>query len=84
MWTLDDSGTLLVWGPDDDGTPNLNSNPHQAYRVPKGHTFSMVVGEELWHATGKETRVFLPTTDGKQQFQVIKIYSTLLSIIFPR
>jgi hypothetical protein len=31
----------------------------------------MVVGDELWHATGKEIRVFLPTLEGRTQFQVL-------------
>jgi len=71
LWTLDDAGTLHVWGPDDRYVPNLSLGPTQTYRVPKGHTFSMVVGDELWHATGKELRVFQPTLDGQTQFQVI-------------
>lgn len=71
LWSLDDNGTLNVWGPGADGTPSLEGGPHQTYRVPKGHTFSMVVGDELWHATGKEIRVFLPTVDSREQFQVL-------------
>ncbi|KAI1864190.1 hypothetical protein JX265_008561 [Neoarthrinium moseri] len=71
MWTLDDTGSLFVWGPDSDGLPNLNNNPHQAYRLPRGHTFSMLVGSEIWHATGKEIRVFAPTLDGRTQVQVL-------------
>ncbi|AEO56829.1 hypothetical protein MYCTH_2302198 [Thermothelomyces thermophilus ATCC 42464] len=71
LWTLDESGTLHVWGPDERGVPNLSVGPAQSFRVPRGHTFSMVVGDELWHATGKEIRVFLPTLDGRTQFQVL-------------
>lgn len=71
MWTLDDGGTLHVWGPDEEGVPNLDVNPHQTYRLPKGHTFSMIVGDELWHATGKEVRVFTPTSGGRNQLQVL-------------
>lgn len=71
LWTLDEAGTLHVWGPSSDGTPDLTGHPHQSYRVPKGHTFSMIVGDELWHATGKEMRVFQPTLDGKAPFQVL-------------
>jgi hypothetical protein len=71
LWTLDDGGALLVWGPDETGIPSLTSNPHQTFRLPRGHTFSMVVGDELWHATGKEIRVFKPTTNGQEQFQVL-------------
>ncbi|KAI1103065.1 DNase I-like protein [Jackrogersella minutella] len=71
MWTLDEGGTLHVWGPDSDGAPNLSLNPHQTYRLPKGHTFSMVVGEDLWHAAGKEIRIFTPTAGGRNQLQVL-------------
>ena len=52
LWSLDESGTLHIWGPDESGVPNLANGPHQTFRVPKGHVFSMVVGDELWHAVG--------------------------------
>ncbi|KAK5627335.1 hypothetical protein RRF57_003050 [Xylaria bambusicola] len=71
MWTLDEGGTLHVWGPDADGIPNLSTGPRQTYRLAKGHTFSIIVGEELWYATGKEIRIFAPTVDGKAQLQVL-------------
>ncbi|KFH43681.1 Phosphatidylinositol 4,5-bisphosphate 5-phosphatase A-like protein [Hapsidospora chrysogenum ATCC 11550] len=71
LWTLDELGTLLVWGPDETGVPNVTGHPHQSYKMPREHTFSMVVGGELWHATGKEVRVFAPTLDGRVQFQVL-------------
>ncbi|KAE8440965.1 hypothetical protein EG329_006154 [Mollisiaceae sp. DMI_Dod_QoI] len=71
MWTLDDGGTLHLWAPDSTGSPNL-TNPTQSFRVPKGHTFSMVVCDELWHATGKDIRVFVPTRDGSTQFQILQ------------
>lgn len=70
MWTLDDGGTLHLWAPDSSGSPSL-VNPYQSFRVPKGHTFSMVVGDELWHAVGKDIRIFVPTLDGTAQFQVL-------------
>lgn len=71
MWTLDETGTLHVWGPDSEGWPNLNNPPHQSHRLPRGHTFSMMVSDELWHATGKEIRVFAPTIDNRTQLQVL-------------
>jgi hypothetical protein len=71
MWTLDDGGTLHLWGPDSTGSPSL-SNPSASFRVPKGHTFSMVVGDKLWHATGKEIRIFAPSLDGNAQFQLLQ------------
>lgn len=71
LWTLDDAGTLHLWAPDATGSPSLG-NPDQSFRVPKGHTFSMVVGSALWLATGKEIRVFAPTRDGRIPFQVLQ------------
>lgn len=71
LWTLDEGGTLHVWAPEEDGILNLNGQPTQTYKLPKGPTFSMVVGEELWHATGKVIRVFEPSLDGSKPFQVL-------------
>ena len=71
LWTLDETGALHVWEPTENGAPSLGGNPSQIYRVPKGHTFSMVVGDQLWYATGKEIRVFTPSVSGKGQFQVL-------------
>ncbi|ORY71883.1 Endonuclease/exonuclease/phosphatase [Pseudomassariella vexata] len=71
MWTLDDGGTLHVWGSDAEGSPNLSNPPHQTYRLPRTHSFSMIVNDELWHASGKEIRVFAPTVNGRAQVQVL-------------
>lgn len=71
LWTLDDGGTLHLWAKDNTGEPNL-TNPSQSYRLPKGHTFSLVVDGELWHVAGKDIRIFIPTMDGSSQFQVLQ------------
>lgn len=72
LWTLDDGGTLHVWVPDEQSyTPSLAGGPSSSFRVNKGHTFSMVVGDELWLATGKEIRIYLPGLDSRAQFQVL-------------
>lgn len=71
MWTLDNGGTLLLWAADAKGSLCLK-NHAQSFRVPKGHTFSMVAGNELWHATGKELRIYLPTINVLTQFQVLE------------
>lgn len=71
LWTLDDAGTLHIWAPGPDHVPDMTVLPDQSFRVPKGHTFSMVVGDHLWHAAGKELRIFYPTLDGKAPFQVL-------------
>ena len=59
MWTLDDSGKLCVWSGSDTGVPDLQRNP-SVQRVPKGHTFSIIIQDDLWLATGKEIRIFRP------------------------
>ncbi|TQS34964.1 hypothetical protein Golomagni_04632 [Golovinomyces magnicellulatus] len=71
MWTLDNGGTLLLWAADSKGSLCLK-NHAQSFRVPKGHTFSIVAGNELWHATGKELRIYLPTVNISTQFQVLE------------
>ncbi|POS83951.1 hypothetical protein EPUL_004061 [Erysiphe pulchra] len=71
MWTLDNSGTLHLWAADSQGSLTLK-NYAQSFRLPKGHTFSMVAGNELWLATGKNIRVFMPTVDISIPFEVLK------------
>lgn len=71
LWTVDEGGNLFVWAPGDDGSPSLDGNPAQIYKLPKGETFSMLVGDELWQATGKTIRVFAPTADNHRPFQVL-------------
>ncbi|RMZ87946.1 hypothetical protein DV736_g4820, partial [Chaetothyriales sp. CBS 134916] len=62
LWTLDSEGKLFVWPADESGTPNLKYS-HVAHRVPKGQTFSLVVRDNLWLATGKEVRVYRPGSE---------------------
>ncbi|KAK2608721.1 hypothetical protein QQS21_002710 [Conoideocrella luteorostrata] len=72
FWTFDEGGTLNLWYPGSDGVPSLGTQPVvQASRMPKGHTFSLVVCDELWYATGKLIRVFEPSVDGTKPFQVL-------------
>lgn len=73
MWTLDDEGRLLVWTPDETGCPNLQYNYHSPHeRVARGHTFSMVVDDRLWLATGKEVHVYRPSAGEDAAFKVLK------------
>ncbi|KZF20363.1 DNase I-like protein [Xylona heveae TC161] len=71
MWSLDDEGKLLLWPSDETGSPNLGYSP-LTFRVPKGHTFSLVIGDQLWLATGKDLRIFQPSADSSLQFQVLQ------------
>ncbi|KAI9676422.1 MAG: hypothetical protein M1817_000579 [Caeruleum heppii] len=70
MWTLDDEGKLHVWPPDDSGSPNL-ANIHHSFRLPKGHSFSVVVRQQLWHAIGRDIRVFEPSIKVNVPFQIL-------------
>ncbi|KAL4773422.1 Endonuclease/exonuclease/phosphatase [Aspergillus nidulans var. acristatus] len=73
MWTLDDEGRLLVWPPDESGVPNLQYSYHNPYdRVARGHTFSMVVGDTLWLATGKEVHLYRPNAPDDVSFKVLR------------
>ncbi|MCJ1390181.1 hypothetical protein MMC18_003039 [Xylographa bjoerkii] len=69
MWSLDDDGKLHVWSADDQGLPNLQGVPI-VYRVTKGHTYSIVIGGQLWLATGRELRVFRPGATGDDSFYI--------------
>lgn len=71
LWTLDDGGELCVWMPDHRGMPSLDSQ-NTNWRVPKGHTFSIASGRQLWIATGKEIRVFKPGARTDSEFHVLK------------
>ncbi|RMZ77215.1 hypothetical protein DV738_g4512, partial [Chaetothyriales sp. CBS 135597] len=62
LWTLDSEGKLFVWPADETGVPDLKYS-HVTHRVPKGHTFSLVVRDNLWLATGKEVRVYRPGSE---------------------
>ncbi|ETN44694.1 uncharacterized protein HMPREF1541_10364 [Cyphellophora europaea CBS 101466] len=59
LWTLDDDGKLFVWTADEGGTPNLRYK-QISHKVQKGHSCSVVVGDQLWLATGKEVRIYRP------------------------
>lgn len=73
LWTLDDEGRLLMWPPDESGTPNLQYSYSSPYdRVARGHTFSMVVGDILWLATGKDVRLYRLSSPNDSNFQVLK------------
>ena len=69
MWTLDDDGHIQIWLPDENGLPNLGNSPI-SHRVPKGHTFSIVIKDLLWLATGREIRIFRPGSRDDSSFYV--------------
>lgn len=69
MWTLDDGGKLCVWLGDESGLPDLQRSPF-SHRVPKGHTFSIIIQDTLWIATGKDIRVFRPNARESAAFSI--------------
>ena len=69
MWTLDEGGKLCVWPGDETGLPDLQRNPLSQI-VPKGHTFSMIIQDTLWMATGKDIRIFRPSASGSPAFSL--------------
>lgn len=62
MWSLDDDGRIHIWAPDETGSPTLTQTPN-TFRVPRGHSFSIISGSHLWVAFGKEIRVYQRTAD---------------------
>ncbi|KAF8442650.1 Endonuclease/exonuclease/phosphatase [Terfezia claveryi] len=64
LWTLDEGGKLQVWAPGPDGIPNLRNSP-TTFRVNNKHTYSLVVGSQLWIGAGKSVHVYSPTQDGR-------------------
>ncbi|KAL9595954.1 MAG: hypothetical protein Q9219_006114 [cf. Caloplaca sp. 3 TL-2023] len=76
MWTLDEDGSLYVWSPDESGLPTLESRS-MTRRVPRGYTFSIVVGGVLWAAFGKDLQVFRPCADALEEFKPLQQPSSL-------
>lgn len=62
MWSLDEDGVLHIWPADEFGCPSLQQTP-LTYRIPRGSTFSIISGSQLWVATTKDIRVYARTSD---------------------
>ena len=71
MWTLDDGGKLCIWSGVETGLPDLQRSP-SFHRVPKGHTFSVVIQDTLWLATGKDIWVFHPNASESAAFSILQ------------
>lgn len=69
MWTLDEDGTLHLWLPGNSGLPTLESKP-VTRKLPRGHSFSMVVKGLLWVAIGKEIQVFRPSANDLGEYRI--------------
>jgi WD40 repeat protein len=62
MWSLDEDGVLHIWPADEFGCPSLQQTP-LTYRIPRGSTFSIISGSQLWVASTKDIRVYARTSD---------------------
>lgn len=71
LWSLDESGELVIWKKSSSGMPSLDQQTN-SFRVPRGHTFSIACGEQLWIATGKDIRVFRSSAKSDEEFQVLR------------
>ncbi|KAI9740496.1 MAG: hypothetical protein M1834_005076 [Cirrosporium novae-zelandiae] len=71
MWSLDEDGGLLVWPSDETGVPDLQYSPLR-FRIPKNPSFSLLVGDQLWVAYGKDIRIFFPGSKSTVGFQVLE------------
>lgn len=69
MWTLDDDGRLNIWHGNEDEMPSLAKTPLMR-RVPKGHSFSILIQDTLWLASGNGIRIFRPNSDDDAKFVV--------------
>jgi hypothetical protein len=62
MWSIDEDGVVHIWPSDESGTPTLQQTP-LTFRIPRGHTYSIISGSQLWVAFTKEIRVYARTGD---------------------
>lgn len=70
LWTIDEDGKVYVWPAGSDGSPSLDNGVHSG-RIPKGHSTSVIVGNRLWVASGKDIRIFQPHANiSKNTFQI--------------
>ena len=71
MWTIDEDGKWLIWPCDVDGRPSLAITP-QVCRIPKGASFTLIVGDQLWLAYGKEISIYQQTSSTRTAVQVLQ------------
>ncbi|KAG8529820.1 uncharacterized protein KY384_005301 [Bacidia gigantensis] len=70
FWTIDNGGKLCVWPGDENGMPNLQGT-HNSHPVPRGHTFSVIIEDCLWLASGKEISILRPNASDGLAFNVL-------------
>lgn len=69
MWSLDEDGRLNIWHANDSEMPSLEKNP-LVRRIPRGHSFSILIQDTLWLAIGTGIRIFRPNSVDETKFVV--------------
>ncbi len=69
MWSVDEEGVIHIWPPDETGSPALHHTPY-TFRIPRGHTFSIISGSQLWIAYTKDIRVYNRAEDNNHFVQM--------------
>lgn len=57
MWSLDESGKVLIWPPDVGGSPSLSLTA-SSFSIKPGHNVSVLTGNKLWLAIGRDVVVY--------------------------
>ncbi|PSK36704.1 hypothetical protein B9Z65_1887 [Elsinoe australis] len=71
LWSMDDEGKLLNWKNNSpDSVASLDVTP-LAFRVTRGHSVSIVIGNCLWMAVGKNIYIYNLAVNSDVGFQVL-------------
>ncbi|BFZ60028.1 hypothetical protein YB2330_001050 [Saitoella coloradoensis] len=70
MWSIDETGTLLVWRPEAGAGTILLGSKTKMWKVATRQTMALVVGDELWLGCHRSANVYRPTYDGNVPFNV--------------
>ncbi|CAG8768699.1 4599_t:CDS:1, partial [Acaulospora morrowiae] len=71
LWTLDDSGKLLIWSEEED-VISLRSTP-KSVQITAKQNCALVVGHHLWTAAGKIIEIFNPLEENRTYVKKIDI-----------
>lgn len=72
LWVLSD-GAVYVYPPDESGVPNVNGQFITCIeRLPKSHTFSLLVGDFLWYMSEKEIRIVNPYGQDRNEVNILQ------------
>lgn len=69
IWSLDVEGEFHIWSAGKSGVPSLETIP-RTFRTTRGHSASIIVGNKLWLASGKDVYIFQPNGRPEDSFQM--------------